>query len=346
MPFTLELDRSWFTPGERTLCSSGDWTISTDRSRSGVEILTLRNSRGHVEILPFLGQIIWDAVFDGESLRMTSIFDEPRPVRSIVETYGCFAFHSGLLAAGCPAPEDDHDLHGEFACAPMDTAQLVLAEDTVTVRSSYEYAMGFGHHYRAEPAVTMRAGSALLDIDLEVTNLSAHLPMPLQYMCHLNHALLQGGRFVDPVPEGSFTLRESIPAHVTPTPRWEALQERLRRGELTADALVSGETVDPEVVLFADTLPTDRGELTFLMSRDGGPTFLTRFDPSVLPVATRWILATPDQQVAAFVLPGTSRPEGFLAAERAGTLRHLAPGDRTRFSVTTGLVAAHEREDI
>ncbi|MDI8799820.1 hypothetical protein MJM59_29255, partial [Salmonella enterica subsp. enterica serovar Montevideo] len=40
---------------------------------------------------------------------------------------------------------------------------------------------------------------------------------------------------------------------------------------------------------------------------------------------TRWILYNGDQQVAAFALPATCRPEGFLAAQRNGTLLQLEP---------------------
>jgi len=68
---------------------------------------------------------------DLEIILYPELFDErrrdvmPVPARQIVETYGCFAFHSGLLAAGCPSPEDDHPLHGEFPCAPMRSASLL-----------------------------------------------------------------------------------------------------------------------------------------------------------------------------------------------------------------------------
>ena len=54
-------------------------------------------------------------------------------------------------------------------------------------------------------------------------------------------------------------------------------------------------------------------------------------------MATRWILFNPDQQVAAFVLPGTCRPEGFLAARKADTLIMLKPGEVREFSVRTGV---------
>ncbi len=45
-----------------------------------------------------------------------------------------------------------------------------------------------------------------------------------------------------------------------------------------------------------------------------------------------------DQQVAAYILPATCRPEGFNAAQRAGTLLSLAPGEQRHFSVETGIL--------
>ncbi|WP_437794438.1 hypothetical protein [Mitsuokella multacida] len=44
-----------------------------------------------------------------------------------------------------------------------------------------------------------------------------------------------------------------------------------------------------------------------------------------------------DLQVAAFVLPATCRPEGFLAAKKAGTLLYLKPNEKKTFTVLTGL---------
>lgn len=73
--------------------------------------------------------------------------------------------------------------------------------------------------------------------------------------------------------------------------------------------------------------------------------FVTRFRTDQFPVATRWILHNADQRVAAYVLPGTSRPEGRLAAEAAGTLIHLDADASRTFSVTTGLLAQGEAVD-
>lgn len=56
--------------------------------------------------------MIWDAFFDGHDLTMRNMFSQPKLASEIVATYGCFAFHSGLLANGCPSPADTHPLHG------------------------------------------------------------------------------------------------------------------------------------------------------------------------------------------------------------------------------------------
>lgn len=70
-----------------------------------------------------MGQMIWDVQFDGHDLTMRNMFRQPKPAAEVVATYGCFAFHSGLLANGCPSPEDTHPLHGEMPCAAMDDAR-------------------------------------------------------------------------------------------------------------------------------------------------------------------------------------------------------------------------------
>ena len=336
-----------FGERERQILQTGEWIVTAWRYLTGIVALRITNTRGYVEVLPFMGQILWDAVFDGQSLRMDSMFEVPVQARQIVETYGCFAFHSGLLAAGCPSPEDDHPLHGEFPCAPMRSAKLVTKHGpsgvpAVTLVSEYEYCMGFGHHYLARPTVTLRTGSATFDISLEVTNLSKYQSMPLQYMCHMNYAFIPEARMSQSLPDGAFQLHRSVPSHVTPTRQWSRINEEILAGDIDADSLVGAEAFDPEIVYFADDLPKYGETVEFRMQAHANHNFVTRFRTDQFPVATRWILHNADQRVAAYVLPGTSRPEGRLAAEAAGTLIHLAAGAARTFSVTTGLLAPGE----
>jgi hypothetical protein len=176
----IPLYREVFAEPEKILLQSEDFKVSAWTYPSDVLAVSLENSRGRLVVLPYQGQMIWSAVFEGCDLTMTHLFKQPRPSPTIIDTYGCFMFHSGLLRNGCPAPDDTHALHGEMPCAPMDTAWLEIGEGFVRLGGSYEYAKGFGDRYRASPSVTLRADSALFDIDMDVTNLAGK---PMELMC-------------------------------------------------------------------------------------------------------------------------------------------------------------------
>lgn len=336
MTTRIMLWREGFTDCPKTLLENADFTVTAFRYASGVEGLKIKNSRGYLVILPWLGQMIWEAHFDGHDLTMRNMFRQPKPATEVVATYGCFAFHSGLLANGCPSPEDTHPLHGEMACAAMDEAWLELEGDTLRLGGCYEYVMGFGHHYQAQPAVVMRKARALFDIQMAVTNL-ASVAMPLQYMCHMNYAYIPGASFSQNVPDEALALRESIPAHVKPTAQWQAFNQRLLQGEASLTCLSEPDYYDPEIVFFADRLDRYTDNPEFRMIAPDGTTFVTRFSSQAFNYVTRWILCNGDQQVAAFALPATCRPEGFLAAQRNGSLLQLAPQETRTFTVTTGI---------
>lgn len=332
----IPLHKSLFTDRPNLILENNHFTISAFRYASGIEGLRVENSQGHLIILPFLGQMIWDAEFCGQNLKMANMFSEPKPVKTVVETYGCFAFHSGLISNGCPSPDDNHPLHGEMPCATMDSAWLVLSELSVQVCGCYEYVMGFGHHYLAAPSVTINADSALFDIKMSVTNL-ASVPMPLQYMYHMNYAYIEDAQFSQNIPESAIVVRESIPGHVQPTPQWLVFNQALKSGEAALNQLNQPQMCDPEIVFFIDNLVQYTATPEFRMTSTQGTTFVTRFKASEFNYATRWILYNGDQKVGAFVLPATCRPEGFLAAKHNQTLIWLAAGEHRQFTVTTGV---------
>ena len=118
--------------------------------------------------------------------------------------------------------------------------------------------------------------------------------------------------------------------------------------ELTEDpsrlqTLNTPQLYDPEIVCFFDGVKADsKGDAHFLLKHADGPAFYTRYKPAQFDHAARWILHNADQQVAAFVLPATCEPEGYLAEKAKGNVRELAAGERAWFSVTTGYLAAAE----
>lgn len=332
---TIKLQSYYFTDQKKIIFQDKEFTVTLYRYPSQIEAVEVKNTRGKMVILPYMGQIIWDLAFDGQDLKMKNMFSRPRRAKTIVDTYGCFAFHSGLLSNGCPGPEDTHPLHGEMPCAEMDQAWLEISDDQVTVGGSYEYAKGFGSHYLAAPSVTLAAGKTFIEIAMQVKNLASEA-MPLQYMCHMNYAYLPEAAMTQNIPESAFILRETAPAHVKPTEKWLNYTRKLAAEGGTLSVLNHPEMYDPEIVFFADGLDQYQKEAHFEITSPEGVTFFTEFSTEEFNYATRWLLYNADQQVAAFILPGTCRSEGFKAAEKAGTLIHLGAQEEKQFHVITG----------
>jgi hypothetical protein len=331
----IELQRDFFKENSRVIFRNNAFTVSVFRYSSGVEAIELTNPRGKMVVLPYMGQMVWDLKFDGVDLKMKNMFSEPKRADEIIDTYGCFAFHSGLISGGCPEPEDEHGLHGEMPCAEMGKAWLEITNESIRVCGETEYIKGFGHHYLACPSVEMFSRQTFIKLNMTVKNLSG-MEMPLQYMCHTNYAYLENAVMKQNFPESIFTLRKSIPNHVKPTEKWMDYNKKLLSGEETLTVLNQSDLYDPEIVFFADELDRYQEEAEFEMVSPDGVTFFTKFPTAELNYATRWLLHNSDQQVGAFVLPATCRPEGFLAAKRAGTLIKLRTGEERSFTVVTG----------
>ena len=91
-----------FDERRRDVLRTGEWIVTAWRYSTGIAALRISNSRGYIEALPFMGQILWDAVFDGQSLRMDNMFDMPvpaswrrdaRPQRTITHYMESFPVH-------------------------------------------------------------------------------------------------------------------------------------------------------------------------------------------------------------------------------------------------------------
>ena len=338
----IALRREMFGEKEREIVRFGGLVGSAFRYDTGVEALRLVNARGSVTVLPYMGQIAWSAVFDGVELAMQSMFREPRPANVIVETYGCLAYHCGLLRSGVPSATDTHPLHGEMPCAPMDRAGIACGTDArgrwMAVMGAREYAMGFGAHYLATPSVVLRENEASCEIEMDVVNLSS-APMDLMYMCHVNFAFAEGARIVQSVPftPEHVVTRTAIPGHVTPTADYRALLAALAADPARMQRLDEPARYDPEQVFYIkDVKRGADGRARFLMWRREGDAFTISWDPENMPHTIRWVLANSDQRVAAFAMPATCEPEGYTAEKAKGNVRSLPGGARARFSTLIG----------
>jgi hypothetical protein len=338
----FNLRRQDFTEVPHVLAKTDGLNVTTFRYATGIEALQIDNRRGRIIILPFMGQMIWSVEFDGVDLTMGSRFAMPRPANSIVETYGCFAFHSGMLRNGCPSPDDNHALHGEMPCASMDKAGFVIGHDErgafIRVTGEIEYVMGFGANYLARPSVSLHAEDTLFDITMDIENLSS-APMDLMYMCHVNFAYAKGARIVQPVPytPEQVQVRTAVPGHVTPNPDYLSLLDTLAKQPSAMEVLAEPQRYDPEQVFYINGLPEDGdGKTHLMMMREEGDGFGISYPLAAFPKTVRWILVNGDSQVAAFALPSTCEPEGYLAEKAKNNVQVLAPGERKAFPVRLG----------
>ena len=332
------LARAGFAHTAREAASYGGLKAHVFRYDTGVEAVRLSNARGSVTVLPYMGQMVWSAEFDGVQLAMQSMFPEPRPAQNIVETYGCLAYHAGILRLGVPGPADDHALHGEAPCAPMDAAGIACGTDVrgayIAVTGARDYAMGFGAHYLSRPRVILREGETGCEIVMEVENLSA-APMDLMYMCHVNFAFAEGARIVQSVPftPDHVVTRTAIPGHVTPSEDYRALLADLAKNPARMERLDEPARYDPEQVFYiVGQKPGADGLVHYAMRRREGDAFAIAWDPSIMTKTIRWVLANSDQRVAAFAMPATCEPEGYTAEKAKGNVRKLAGGAHVRFS--------------
>lgn len=339
---TVQLCRDGLALVERPVLQAGSLSASLFRYPSGIEALRLGNARGTLIVLPWVGQMIWHAAFDGVELGMRSGFEMPLPSDTIAGTYGCFAFHSGLLRNGVPGPDDDHAAHGEFPCAAMRAAWLELLEQdgvlSLRVVSERHHVVGFGPNYLARPAVTLSEGTGRFDVSLDIENRSG-LPMELMYMCHVNFAFVAGAEILQPAPftPDRVTVRRSVPAHVTPTAEYRALIEALALAPERMARLNEPSAYDPEQVFSVSGLGTDTsGRTTLMLRRPEGDAFAVSYAPAEFPHCIRWILNGPDAGVAAFALPSTCEPEGYTAERAKGHVRLLPPHGSAHFGLSLG----------
>ena len=344
----ISLDRSVFTDGERILCEAGNMRAVSFRYPTGVHALRLEGPQGFIVVLPWQGQQVWDAAFNGRRLTMTTIFPEPIPTVNLLDSYGAFLYHCGALRMGSPGPQDSHPLHGELPTAPYQEASLIFGEDQagpwIGVTGAYGYAKAFGDKYRAVPTVKLHERSSVLDVSMTIQNL-AHFPMDLMYMCHVNFLPAENGEVIQAAgwDTKDMVVRSSIPAHVKPTPQFLSFLESLSKNPGVTRVLRPEDEYNPEIVFYIRNLRADREGLTHMLQKhpDGSSDYIS-WDPKHLDHAVRWILKHADQKVMGMALPSTCDPEGYTAEKQKGNVRSIPALGSVTFSVRTGYLDAGE----
>lgn len=343
----IELFGSMFSETERPLCQFNEFSVSTFRYKSGVAALRIKNARGEIIVLPFQGQQIWRAGFDGRDLTMRSMFDEPIETRIYLENYGAFLIHCGITGLGAPGPEDSHPLHGELPNAPFKSAWLEVGPDwrSVKVAGTYQHTVAFSTNYEATVETTLAAEAALIDVSVGVKNLK-QTPMDLMYLGHANFRPVDHGELHYTADYGpnSVRVRRSIPCHVTPKPGYAEFLAELAEDPAAHHILKPGLAFDPEVVFEIDMKSDPDGYAHALQKFPDGTSDYVRCRPDQAPLCTRWICRTPDQDGLGIAFPSTSGVEGYTAEKAKGRVAIVESGETWHIDMRLGLLTAIETE--
>jgi hypothetical protein len=339
-----------FGEKERPIVESGELTAAGFRYDSGVAALRLRNSRGEAVLLPYQGQQVWDARFDGRALTMKSQFPEPIATQEYLRNYGAFFLHCGASAMGNPGPEDRHPLHGELPNAPYDSAIVVLGSDThgpyVGLTGRYRHTVAFGCSYQAQPLIKLHAGSAVLHGSIAVTNLK-RTDMELMYLAHINFRPIDRGRLVYTAPcdPQGVVVRTKLPQGLQAPEGYATFLEQLERDPAIHNTLDPAHVYNPEVVMYLRYQADAEGWAHSLLIHPDGYAFYVGHRPSELNHAVRWISRTPDNDAIGVVLPATAEAEGYTAEKAKGNIRILPGGGSVSFSFQAGLLIPEQARE-
>jgi hypothetical protein len=355
---TIHLQKHFFTEKEKTLAEYGGLTASAFRWDSGVEGLRLKNSRGELVLLPYQGQQIWSAAFEGRPLQMVSMFDQPRPTNEYLDTYGGFFLHCGATAMGVGGPEDNHPLHGELPNAPYQKAYLQFGADQggdyIALGGSYQHTVAFNHNYLFEPLVKLYADLTLFSIGARLTNLKKS-PMDWMYMGHLNFRPLDGGRihYSAPCTPEATRVFVKVPEHIQGAggrEQYVAFLEALAKDPSLHTEFKDGQVFDPEAVFSIDYLADEAGWAHSMHQHPDGYAHYIAHRPEQLGHGIRWISRTPDQQALGLCLPATAEHQGYTAEKAKGNVDQIEAGAAVEIEIQAGLLepgAAQGRiEDI
>lgn len=341
MHTAVHLYDAMFGERERDIVSQGAFSATTFKFDSGVAAVRLRNEHGELVVLPFQGQQIWSAQMDGRSLGMKSMFNQPYPTSTYLNTYGGFFIHCGATRMGVPGSNDTHPLHGELPNARYQQAWITLGNDVngdyIGISGRFQHTVAFQDNYVATPEIRLYADKRIFTVTLTIENLKK-TPMDLMYLAHINFRPVDHAQLITSAtntPE-QIIVRKSIPSHITPAPGYKEFIAELAKNPALANTLTPGLGFDPEVVFTIKPHSDTSGWAHSMQQLPDGSADYVAHRPEQLPFCIRWISRTPDQDCLGFSMPATAEPEGYSAEKAKGNLKSIAGGASWRCDFIVG----------
>lgn len=348
---TVFLKRSFFVEKEFTVYSDENFEASIFRFDSGIEGIRIKNSLGYIVLLPYHGQMIWDAVFYNKSLKMQNSFSIPKPANEFLNTYGCYLMHCGPRRI-CLDKNENHPLHGDLPLAPYDSAALVIGSDEtgqyISLTGDYEYNRMFGDHYLAQPSCRLYADSSVLKVSMLITNLSNN-PLDYMYLFHINNPAREGAHFVQPLRWTSDDMTLLYPPKDIDMPEESAQQrELIINNYQLSSSLVDGVQYAPEFSIELRNPIADENNIYNFMQvhHDGGSDYTGVPCGGSIRCFSRWITRTNDHSACSICSPASCGGGGYTAEKEAGRVMVLQPGEAKVAEVFVGYLNPKQASEM
>lgn len=345
----INLYKDMFSRNEKVLFESGNLSVSTFVYSTGVEAVTLKNDKGYVTLLPFMGQMIWSMEFLGHDLVMKSIYDEPEICyQTYGESYGCFLMHCGLTAMGNPTAEDTHLPHGELPIAKYKEVYITFGEDEngkyIALGGVYSHKRAFELNYDFVPECRLYEGKSTIDMTITFTN-KKDLPLEYFYLCHINFRPIDGSKLYYTAKRENVMPHREVPVGYPKEKETNEYLDRLEKDITIMDTVDSTtQSYAPEIVFTCKYDADKDGNAHTMQVLPDGYACYVKHVPEELPYGVRWIARTEDEDSLGMVLPATAEHRGYLYCKERGMEKYLQPGKSITYHITTGILAPDEAE--
>ena len=351
----LFIYENYFTEKEKVIFSCGNLSASLFIYDTGVKAIKIKNSKGSATILPYMGQMVWRADFNGKELAMKSIYDQPIQPKTVYgESYGCFLMHCGLTAMGNPTAEDTHLPHGELPFAKHHDVCIFSGSDEngdyVGVTGTYSLKLCYEVNYDFTPVVKLYDNATYLDVQSSITN-NKDVPLEYYYLCHINHCPVDGSKLYYTADRKKIKVNHEVPENYfneEGAKKTNDYLDRLDKDPSIMDEVgAEGQAYQPEIVFGIMSYKGDENgdAYTMQINPDKTATFVIH-KPEELPFGVRWISRTEDEDAIGMVLPATAEHFGRLYCQRNNQQRYLKKGETVTYHIKTGLLDKEQAEKM
>ncbi len=342
----INIYENYFSELEKEICSFGELSATLFTYKTGVKAIKIKNSKGSATILPYMGQMIWRLDFNGVELSMKTMYTDPIPVtEDYTGSYGCFLMHCGLTAMGNPTERDNHKPHGELPIAKYEDVCILMDTDEkgdyIAVTGKYNRKFCYDVNYDFIPLIKLYKNATFIDIKASFTN-NKDIPLEYYYLCHINHKPIDGAKLLYTADRKTIKVNRCVPENYWDEAGGDATNKYLDRlmgnPSLMDEVGQEGQAYSPEIVFSMKYTADENGNAyTMQLNPDGTATYVVH-RPEELPVGTRWISRTEDEDAMGMILPATSEHLGRTYCREHGQQKYLNKGETITYNMQTGLL--------